>query len=110
MAIRMENRGRAVVLGLQGRLDSQAAAELEATLGRLLDEGRNHLVMDLTDAETAGGAFLRVLTSGAVRSAEAGGKLILAGPGEALRETLNLAGLEAALETSRDVETALAEL
>jgi anti-anti-sigma factor len=52
---------RCDLLKLSGRFDSSQAPRLEAQFGELMNHGRYHFVLDMSDLEFASSAILRVL-------------------------------------------------
>jgi anti-sigma B factor antagonist len=107
MEITEETRGGALLVQLAGRLDSHAAASLEAMLPQRV---RTHPVVVLNLAEVAyvSSAGLRVLLKGATLAKPRGGKLVLTGLSPEVREVFDISGFTASFTIHATAEEGLA--
>lgn len=85
---------RCDMLKLIGRFDSSQAPRLEAQFGELMDRGRYHFVLDMSDLEFASSGMLRVLlgTRKQLRKWNRGDVYLAAVP-ERIASVLDLAGI-----------------
>lgn len=85
---------RCDLLKLSGRFDSSFAPQLDARLGELMDRGRYHFVLEMSDLEFASSAVMRVLlmTRKQVRRWNRGDIYLAAVP-ERIANVLDLAGM-----------------
>ena len=83
--------GRASLIELNGRVDSMSSGMLRETLMEQVDDGRQHLVLDMADVTYLSAAGLRVLKEVYDRE----GELRIARPSQRVREVLQMTGLDA---------------
>jgi anti-sigma B factor antagonist len=96
-----------VVIGCRGRLTMITAQQLRAFLDETLRDGRNHIVIDLTETAFVDSSGLGALISGLKHARQAGGDLRLAAPAEQVRTALGLTKLDRILRPYRDVQSAI---
>lgn len=84
--------GNAHVARMPQRLDSMTSKEAEAALAGRLDEGVQALVCDFAQTEYMSSAGLRVLLATAKRLQKSGGRMVLCGVGDFVREVLETSG------------------
>lgn len=85
---------RCDLLKLSGRFDSSQAPRLEAQFGELMNHGRYHFVLDLSDLEFASSAILRVLLATRKQVHRWNrGDIYLAAVPERIASVLDLAGM-----------------
>ena len=92
LEIRQEESGTVRVLVLDGRLDTETAADLELTLQDLLGAGERHFLLELTRIGYVSSAGLRVLLSLAKQLDGGKGSLRLCGLSPAVRQVFDVAG------------------
>lgn len=107
MEIREENRGKAVVITVSGRIDSNTAAELEAVLPARV-EANGATVVDLAEVAYVSSAGLRVLLKGAKAAKAAGKGLVLSGLSPSVREVFDISGFSSIFALQPDLDAALA--
>ena len=95
------------VLKLSGHLIGQAAPDVKARLKRLVEEGHNHLVVDLTLVPYTDSAGLAALVSGLKAAREAGGTLDLVGLDGQTLKVFRLTLLDRVFEHHPDLDSAL---
>lgn len=92
LAIGQEESGAVRVLALDGRLDTETAADLELTLQDLLGAGERHFLLDLSRIGYVSSAGLRVLLSLAKQLDGGKGSLRLCGLSPPVRQVFDVAG------------------
>ena len=92
LEIRQEESGSVRVLELNGRLDTETAADLELTLQDLLGAGERHFLLELSRIGYVSSAGLRVLLSLAKQLDGGKGSLRLCGLSPAVRQVFDVAG------------------
>lgn len=90
MKITKKQDGSALVIALEGRLDTTTAPELEAELKTCLD-GITDLTLDLTDLDYISSAGLRVLLS-AHKTMMKQGQMKVTNASEIVREVFDVTG------------------
>ena len=88
---------RVQLLEVSGRVDSTTAYQLGEALTKVIDNGKNKIVLDLNKVEYMSSAGLREIVS-ALKRVQAlpasGGDVRIANPSDRVREVLELAGLD----------------
>jgi anti-sigma B factor antagonist len=84
------------VVTVAGELDVISAERLRATLGKLLDEGRDRLILDASELSFCDSMGLRLLLEVHDGAEQTGGFLRLAGVRGVFRRILTVTGLNAA--------------
>ncbi|HRY34094.1 MAG TPA: STAS domain-containing protein [Bacteroidales bacterium] len=82
------------IMGIQGRLDTSSAPELEARLNALLDLHEKDYILDCREMEYISSSGLRVFLSLLKRTAQMNGKLVLFGLSQSIAEIFTIAGFE----------------
>ncbi len=95
-------QSEAWLVGVNGRLDQGLNPKLEEVLNELLDGGRHHLVVDLTQATYINSGGLRCLVSAWRRAKADGGALTLCGLNERLQEIFAMVGFDKVFEIHGD--------
>jgi anti-sigma B factor antagonist len=103
--------GEVTMLGLEGRLDSVSAPELERKIKALTDAGSVRIALDCARLEYVSSAGLRVFLGAAKRLKTAQGRFALGAAVEQVREILDMAGFASVLpvlKTAQDAASACA--
>lgn len=98
MEINQSEMKRVQLFEVVGRVDSNNASELGGELDKVVDEGKNNLVLDLSGVEYMSSAGLREMVRVLKRVKRSGGDLRVANPSERVKEVLELAGLDTIFE------------
>ena len=98
------------VVPVAGRLDTHTAPRLGEQLDELLHAGRALLLIEASGLQYIGSAGLRALLVAGKRAAEQGGRLALCGMTSPIHRMVEVAGLDAVLQTYPSREDALAKL
>lgn len=92
------------VVGVNGRVDSATAPDLEGALKKLVEAEKTQIVLDLKDVEYMSSAGLRAMVSTLKAVKRVNGDLRLSSPSPRVEEVLRLAGLTSifSIHASRD--------
>ena len=93
---------RVDVVTVSGRIDSSNAAQFDEMMERLIDNGRNRIVLDMAGVNYMSSAGLRTMVNALRASKKGGGDIRLANPSGRIMEVLKLAGLESIFKTFDD--------
>ncbi|MGD8632599.1 MAG: STAS domain-containing protein [Anaerolineales bacterium] len=107
MQIDTQEHKRVVVVTVEGRIDSATAGEFEDALNEFTQQGKNNIVLDLSDVDFISSAGLRVLVTARKAVKGAGGEVVFANSSEQVLETLEIAGLDVLFQQYPDRETAV---
>ena len=100
--------GDVTVLLPAGRIDTQAAAELDRALQAVLAAGKSRLVMDMAKVDFISSAGLRTLAAVLVRSRAEGGDLKLCGLNTRVARVFNIIGFDVLMSIHETPEAAVA--
>lgn len=92
MNIKEEGKNNAMVLVIEGRLDSNTSGMLEKKLSTIIEAGEKNLVLDFAGMEYISSAGLRVLLMAAKKTGKMGGKVVLSALNSNVREVFDIAG------------------
>jgi anti-anti-sigma factor len=107
MDIQTQEHKRVVVVTVSGRIDSATAGEFEDALNQFTAQGKNNIILDLSDVDFISSAGLRVLVTARKAVKSAGGDIVFAESSEQVLETLEIAGLDVLFEQYSDREAAV---
>ena len=99
MNISKTQNGTALTIGLEGKLDTLTAPELETVIKKELD-GVTELKMDLSNLEYISSSGLRLLLS-AQKTMDGKGTMTVLNPGEMVNEVLEVTGFSDILNIER---------
>ncbi|BFT75552.1 STAS domain-containing protein [Paenibacillus sp. P36] len=85
-------QGDIVLLSLNGRLDANTSASLEAVFSKLVEQGKGKFVFDLQGLDYVSSAGLRSLLSAAKMIKVIQGKLALVRMNENVKEVFDMSG------------------
>ncbi len=89
-----------------GRLDQSQTSSLEATLNQLLDNGRQNLIVDLSQVSYINSGGLRSLVSAWRRARQQEGDVMLCGLNDRLQEVFTMVGFDKVFQIYPTVATA----
>lgn len=95
-----------VVIRPEGRLNMVAAPMVREAIGGVVDSGRAHVAIDLTDVDFIDSSGLGALISGLKTTRQASGDLRIASANEQVRLVLKLTNLERVLTPFDSLEAA----
>jgi anti-anti-sigma factor len=93
----------------EGRIDTQAAADLDDTLQAAVSSGSHNLVVDMAGVDYISSAGLRTLAAVLVKSREEGGDLKLSGLNERVTRVLKIVGFDVLMSIHDTPEAAVAD-
>jgi anti-anti-sigma factor len=93
MKIERETHGEAVILTLNGRLDSRTSGLFEAAMNAAFEGGATSIVVDFSSIEFLSSAGLRVLLVGAKQANALSGKLMCAGMSDPVYDVFEKCGM-----------------
>ena len=92
MANEYETQGSVLIANLEGALNSENSAQVEADILRGLDQGCNQLLIDLSALTYISSAGLRVALVVAKRLKQSAGTLVLCGLQNQIRQVFEISG------------------
>jgi anti-sigma B factor antagonist len=104
----MASTDQSNVLPLEGEIDLHVSPRVSASLGTIIDEKPEHVVVDLSRVSYIDSSGLAVLIEAMQNVAEYGGKFALTGLQENVRAIFEIARLDQVFRIYPDVDTALA--
>ena len=102
------DEGDRVVVSAIGEVDVFTAPTLDAELGRLVVEGRRHLVVDLSRVDFLDSTGLSVLVKALARVREAEGSIAVVVIADRVAKVFRITGLDALIPLHPSVAEALA--
>jgi anti-anti-sigma factor len=109
MRIAQRIEGDVTVFLPEGRIDTQAATELDDTLQAAVSAGSNNLVVDMAGVDYISSAGLRTLAAVLVKSRGEGGDLKLSGLNERVTRVLKIVGFDVLMSIHDTSEAAIAD-
>jgi anti-anti-sigma factor len=108
MELQEQERDGALVLALAGQVDSAAAPALAGRLEEAVNAPASRIVLDLERLEYIGSAGFRALLVAAKHSSAAGGRIVVCGLSERMRQLFEIAGFLELFPVARDRAAAIA--
>jgi len=108
MQIEQNTRDGVTVLAPTGRIDTTTSGALEDAVRRAVDGGARDLLIDFAEVEYISSAGLRVFLALAKRLRDLGGRVVLCGMGQPVRQVFQLAGFLPLFTITASRDTALA--
>jgi len=102
--------GDVAVIKLSGRVDVQAALELEKEMNNILSSGLNKIVFDMNDVQHLSSSGIRVLISTLRRTMSNNGWVRLARVNQAVKKILKLVELENLFTYYENVDDAIKDV
>jgi anti-sigma B factor antagonist len=93
LSFETDNTQSASVMKVKGRVDSDSAPELETALTKLLNEGRNKIVLNLQSVDFLSSAGLRAIVKAYQGAKKTGGDVRLAAVSEPIEVILRTVGM-----------------
>ncbi|MEN6461573.1 MAG: STAS domain-containing protein [Syntrophomonas sp.] len=107
MNIKEAKKNNAMVVAIEGRLDSSTSGVLEKKLITLIEEGEKNLVLDFAGMDYISSAGLRVLLMAAKKTSKMGGKVVLSALSANVKEVFDIAGFTSIFTITASQEDAL---
>ncbi len=92
MVIKQEEKNGILALAIAGRLDAVSSVEADKEFNKVLDAGKDKLLINLGELEYISSAGLRVLLVVAKRMQQKGGKVCLCALAENVKEVFEISG------------------
>ncbi len=92
-----------------GRVDTQAATEMDQALQAVMSAGNPNMVVDMSGVDYISSAGLRALAAAQVRSKAEGGDMKLAGLNERVTRVFNIIGFDVLMSLHDTPEAAIAD-
>lgn len=108
MQVTTDHSGAVALAAVAGRVDSSTAQDFEDALVGALDGGGNRVVLDCRELTFLSSAGLRALLVALKKANAAGGKLVMSGTPDRIREVLEVSGFTRFLTLFPAVEEAAA--
>jgi anti-anti-sigma factor len=97
MTFTEERNGEVLILGPNGRIDTENSEVLLGKITQVIDGGVRSLLLDFSSVTYVTSSGLRTLIMAAKRLANLGGKLVLAGMNAQVQRILEISGLTSVL-------------
>ncbi len=109
MNITQRIEGDVTVFLPEGRIDTQAAADMDEALQAAVSAGRHNMVVDMSEVEYISSAGLRALAAVQVRSKAEGGDMKLAALNQRVTRVFRIIGFDLLMSIHETPEVAIAE-
>jgi anti-sigma B factor antagonist len=108
MDLKTREDGRVTILTVEGDLViGEPESTFKRTVTRLIEEGRIHLLVDLSKVEFLDSSGLGALVRALTNTQKEGGTTKLFSAGPQVRKLLTMTNLDSVFETHDDLETAI---
>jgi anti-anti-sigma factor len=97
-----------LIVKVPGRLDAVTSPQLEQDLNVRIEQGDEHVIMDLADLDYISSAGLRIVLSTAKKLQSKGGSFVLCNLRKMVVDVFNLSGFSSFLSITDSLEDALA--
>lgn len=81
-----------IVLGIGGKINTEASEDLFKKMIDLIDNGARHLLLDLSGVDYVNSSGLRILLTVAKRMTDLNGKIVVADVAELIYQVLQVSG------------------
>lgn len=109
MKITQRVEGDVTVCLLEGRIDTEAATELDQAFQASSSSGKHNIVVDMSGVEYISSAGLRVLASMLVKCREEGGDMKLAALNKRVTRVFNIIGFDLLMSLHGTTDAAVAD-
>ena len=107
MSLNIEDKGKAKIVKLEGKLDVNLSISVETELEQLVEAGSNKLILELSGVEYLSSSGIRVFISIMRKIKSKDGKLVLACVPDIIKKILKTVELEDLFEVYESVDDAL---
>ncbi|WP_157151557.1 STAS domain-containing protein [Brachyspira sp. SAP_772] len=108
MSLNIEDKGKAKVVKLEGKLDVNLSVSIESELDALIESGSINLILEISKVEYLSSSGIRVFINMMRKVKDKNGKLVLASVPDAIKKILKTVDLEDLFEVFDSVDDALA--
>ena len=109
MKITQRIEGDVTLFLLEGRIDTQAAADMDQALQSAVSAGRHNMVVDMSEVEYISSAGLRTLAAVLVKSRAEGGDVKLASLNTRVTRVFKIIGFDLLMSIHDTPEAAVAD-
>ena len=107
MSLKIEDKGKAKVVSLSGKMDVGLSMTVESELEELVDSGGINLILEISNVEYLSSSGIRVFISIMRKIKDKQGKIVLADVPETIKKILRTVDLEDLFEVYDSVDKAL---
>ncbi len=108
MQVTTDHSAAVALAAVTGRVDSSTAQDFENALIRALEDGDHRVVLDCRELTFLSSAGLRALLVALKKANAGGGRLVMSGTPDRIREVLEVSGFSRFLQLFAEVEEAAA--
>ena len=108
MSLNIEDKGKAKVVKLEGKLDVNLSVSIESELDALIDSGNINLILEISKVEYLSSSGIRVFINMMRKIKDKNGRLVLASVPDVIKKILKTVDLEDLFEVFDSVDDALA--
>ncbi len=109
MNITQETAGDVLVVGPEGKLDSNSAKDLESVLLKAMDSGADRILFDFSSLVYISSSGLGVILSAAKRVKKQAGRVALCRLNDNIRQVFEMSGFDTILDIEGSREAALSK-
>lgn len=107
MSLKVDDRGKAKVVSLTGKMDVSLSMTIEQELEELVDSGAVNLILEISGVEYLSSSGIRVFIAIMRKVKDKNGKIVLAQVPETIKKILKTVDLEDLFEVYDSVDKAL---
>ena len=108
MSLNIEDKGKAKIVKLEGKLDVNLSVSIESELDALIESGNINLILEISKVEYLSSSGIRVFINMMRKVKDKNGRLVLASVPDAIKKILKTVDLEDLFEVFDNVDDALA--
>ena len=108
MSLNIEDKGKAKVVKLEGKLDVNLSVSIESELDALIESGSINLILEISKVEYLSSSGIRVFINMMRKVKDKNGRLVLASVPDVIKKILKTVDLEDLFEVFDSVDDALA--
>ena len=108
MSLNIEDKGKAKVVKLEGKLDVNLSVSVESELDALIESGNINLILEISKVEYLSSSGIRVFINMMRKVKDKNGRLVLASVPDVIKKILKTVDLEDLFEVFDTVDEALA--
>lgn len=108
MSLNIEDKGKAKVVKLEGKLDVNLSVSIESELDALIESGNINLILEISKVEYLSSSGIRVFINMMRKVKDKNGRLVLASVPDVIKKILKTVDLEDLFEVFDSVDDALA--
>ncbi|MDP6453179.1 MAG: STAS domain-containing protein [SAR202 cluster bacterium] len=109
MKITQRVEDNVIVFMPEGRIDTQAASDMDQVLQTAISEGRHNVVVDMAAVDYISSAGLRSLASVLVKTKAEGGDMKIAGLNERVTRVFNIIGFDLLMSVHDTADAAIGD-